>query len=131
MQRRNAIAPPPEELAGADLSIDYVSPVARAQKSQQVFNFYRFLEQMMPLANIKPEILDNINGDETFRWAHATLDAPTQTLVDKKEMEASRQQRAQQMQQQEQAAAEQQQAETMNTMAQGMGNMAGALKNGQ
>jgi len=131
MQRRSSLEPPPEDLANAELSIDYVSPVARAQKSQQVFNFYRFLEQMMPLANIKPEILDNINGDETFRWAHATLDAPTQTLVDKETMEQTRQQRAQQQEAMQAQANEQQQAETMNTMAQGMRNMAGATNEGQ
>lgn len=128
--RREAIEQPPEELQGAELTIDYVSPVARAQKAQQVFNFYRFLEQMMPLANIKPEILDNLAGDETFRWAHATLDAPTQTLVAKEQMEQTRQQRAQEMQAQQQAAMEQQQATTLKDTSAAAANMAGAMNNG-
>ena len=71
MTRRQLLPVPPEELQGIDLNVDYISPVARAQKSTAVFNFTRLMENMIPLANIKPEILDNIDPDGTIRWAHA------------------------------------------------------------
>jgi hypothetical protein len=101
--RRDLLPPPPADLEGVNLSIDYVSPVARAQKAQTVFNFGRLLEQMIPLANIKPEMFDNIDADATFRWAHAALDGPMETLVDEEKMEEIRQARAEQQQQMVQA----------------------------
>lgn len=96
--RRNLLPDAPAELEGVNLAIDYVSPVARAQKAQTIFNFSRLLEQMMPLANIKPEMFDNIDADATLRWAHATLDAPMETLSTPEVVEQLRTQRAQQQQ---------------------------------
>lgn len=99
LARRRMLPEPPAEMEGQQLRVDYVTQVARAQKSQQVFNFARFMEQMIPLANIKPEIFDNIDADTTLRWAHATLDAPVETLLPADAVEEVRQQRAQQEQQ--------------------------------
>ena len=96
--RRNLLPEAPSELEGINLAIDYVSPVARAQKAQTIFNFSRLLEQMMPLANIKPEMFDNIDADATLRWAHATLDAPMETLSPPEAVQQLREQRAQQQQ---------------------------------
>ena len=117
MLRRNELPEAPPELEGVKLNVDYISPVARAQKSQAVFNFTRFLEQMVPLANVKPEIFDNIDADGTFRWAHGTLDAPTETLVDPEQVQQSREQRAQEQQQMQEAAMMQQQATTAKDMS--------------
>ena len=106
MMRRQAIAEAPPEIQGGPLKVEYVSPVARAQKAQQIFNFSRFLEQMIPLAQLKPEIFDNLNADGAFRWAHGTLDAPMETLMPEEGVAQVRQQRqeqAEQMQQVEQA----------------------------
>ena len=117
MLRRNELPEAPPELEGVKLNVDYISPVARAQKSQAVFNFTRFLEQMVPLADVKPEIFDNIDADGTFRWAHGTLDAPTETLVDPEQVQQSREQRAQEQQQMQEAAMMQQQATTAKDMS--------------
>lgn len=105
MTRRNIIMPAPSELEGQELSVDYVSPVIRAQKAQLVFNFGRLMEMMGPLIQAKPEIFDNIDADQTYRWAHETLDAPMETLLDTEQVQATRQQRQQQMEQQQQAEA--------------------------
>jgi len=117
MLRRGELPQAPQELEGVDLQIDYVSPIARAQKSTLVFNFSRFLEQMTPLAQMKPEIFDNIDADATFRWAHKTLDAPMETLVDAKKVQENRQAQQQAMAEQQQMAAAQQQAGTMKDMS--------------
>jgi hypothetical protein len=85
-------------LQGKTLRIDYVSPVARAQKTQQLFSFSRLIETMSPLAQIKPEIFDNLNADGTVRWAHKLLDAPAETLHSEEEVAQSRNARAQQQQ---------------------------------
>lgn len=116
--RRNLLPQPPSDLEGINLAIDYVSPVARAQKAQTIFNFSRFLEQMMPLANIKPEMFDNLDADATLRWAHATLDAPTETLVSPDEVEQVRAQRQQQEQAMIDAQEQQQNAAAAKDFAQ-------------
>ena len=78
---------------------------------------------MTPLAQMKPEIFDNINADATFRWAHKTLDAPMETLVDAKQVAEERQQRQQAMQQQQEAMAAQQQAGTLKDVSQAAKNV--------
>jgi hypothetical protein len=98
MMRRKMLPPPPQSVQGRGMRIDYVSPVARAQKTQQLFSFTRLLESIVPLANIKPEIFDNLNGDGTLRWAHKLLDAPMETLYSADEVAKTRQAKAQQAQ---------------------------------
>ena len=136
MMRRKELPPVPQELEGIDLQLDYVSPVARAQKAQAVFNFSRFMEQMIPLANVKPEIFDNIDADATFRWAHKTLDAPVETLTNPDQVQEIRQQKAEQMQQMEERGAMAQDAATAKDMAKaakdvGMEEMVGGALGGQ
>ena len=136
MMRRKELPPVPQELEGIDLQLDYVSPVARAQKAQSVFNFSRFMEQMIPLANVKPEIFDNIDAEATFRWAHKTLDAPVETLTNPDQVQEIRQQKAEQMQQMEERGAMAQDAATAKDMAKaakdvGMEEMVGGALGGQ
>ena len=87
------------------------------------------------LANVKPEIFDNINADATFRWAHKTLDAPVETLTTADEVKKQREAKQQQMQEQQEAMAMQQQAATAKDMAKaakdaGMEEQMGGALNG-
>jgi hypothetical protein len=123
MNRRGELPQPPSDVEGVDLQIDYVSPVARAQKSTLVFNFARFLEQMGPLTQMKPEVFDNIDADATFRWAHKTLDAPMETLIDAEKVKENRQAQQEAMQKQQQAETAQQAAGTMKDMSQAAKNV--------
>ena len=128
LTRRGQLPMAPTEFEGQQLAVDYVTPVARAQKAQLVFNLSRFLEQMVPLANLKPEMLDNLDFDATFRWAHSTLDAPMMTLTNMESMAQQRQQRAQQVQammEQEQANAQAAQIKDLGAANQSLSNAAG------
>ena len=107
MTRRRLIPEPPALLQGMDMKIEYVSPIARAQKTNQMFTITRLFESISPLLQIKPELLDNMNVDETFRYFHHLLDAPPQILNEKEEVEQVRQER----QEQQQAMAEAEQAQ--------------------
>ena len=107
MTRRRLIPEPPALLQGMDMKIEYVSPIARAQKTNQMFTITRLFESMSPLLQIKPELLDNMNVDETFRYFHHLLDAPPLILNEKEEVEQVRQER----QEQQQAMAEAEQAQ--------------------
>ena len=128
LMRRGQLPMAPTEFEGQQLAIDYVTPVARAQKAQLVFNLSRFLEQMVPLANLKPEMLDNLDFDATFRWAHSTLDAPVMTLANQEKMQQERQVRQQQQQammEQEQANAQAAQIKDLGAANQSLSNAAG------
>ena len=94
------------------------------------------MEQMIPLANVKPEIFDNIDADATFRSAHKTLDAPVETLTNPDQVQEIRQQKAEQMQQMEERGAMAQDAATAKDIAKaakdvGMEEMVGGALGGQ
>ena len=109
LSRRRLIPEAPSELEGMEMKIEYVSPIAKAQKSNQMFTITRLFESMAPLLQVKPELLDNMNVDETFRYFHHLLDAPPQILNEKEQVEQERQARQeaqQQMMEAEQAKME-------------------------
>lgn len=96
MLRRGRIPPIPSQLQGQIIDIDYVSPVAKAQKSSQLFNVTRMFEALAPLANIKPTMFDNVNEDGLYRWIHELLDAPMSSMKSPKAVALQRQQRERQ-----------------------------------
>ncbi len=63
------IEEPPEELLlnGGEYDIEYESPLALAQKAQAGLGVMRTIEAIMPLSEIKPEVLDLINWDEAVK----------------------------------------------------------------
>jgi len=52
--------PPPEILAGHILDVEYVSPIASAQRMEEANSLMRALSSVGPLLETNPEILDNI-----------------------------------------------------------------------
>lgn len=66
--RAGALPPVPQVMidAGAELKIEYESPMTRAMKAEEAAGFYRTVEAVMPVAQVKPEVLD------TFDWEKAT-----------------------------------------------------------
>jgi len=109
MSRKKMLPDPPSIIQGEDMKIIYTSPLARAQKSSQLMTITRLFESMAPLYQAKPELLDNMNTDETFRFFHHLLDAPAKILNTEEEVEQTRQERQEQqeaMMQAEQAKME-------------------------
>tara|TARA_Y100000401_G_scaffold117424_1_gene126174 strand:+ start:2416 stop:4044 length:1629 start_codon:yes stop_codon:yes gene_type:complete len=118
MARKKMIPPAPSQIEGMDMKIDYTSPIAKAQKSSQVFSVTRLFESMAPLFQAKPEILDLMNADETMRYFHHLLDAPPQILHEQEQVEQMRQERAQQQQEMMRAQQEQEAAKSQVDLAQ-------------
>jgi len=103
----------PDSLAGETFRVRYQSPLARAQKLEDVTAIERLTMLAGTMAQQgKPEVLDLIDGDESMRIAGDGLGAPAKVLRDAKSLAAFRKQRAE-AQQQEQAQAQQQQLQTM------------------
>jgi Bacteriophage head to tail connecting protein len=104
----------PQSLQGTTFRVRFQSPLARAQKMENVQAMERLalIAQNLAAAG-KGEALDLLDGDEILRESAEALGAPDKALKDEKAVAAYRQAK------QEQAQAEQQQAQQaeMQTMA--------------
>lgn len=58
------LPPPPQELAGMDLNVEYVSILAQAQKALGVTGIERVVSFAGNLAGIYPDIVDKLNLDQ-------------------------------------------------------------------
>jgi hypothetical protein len=66
LMRSESLPPPPEELQGQELKVEYISLLAQAQKvigTQAVDSAVQFAASM---ASLWPEVLDKINADEAL-----------------------------------------------------------------
>ena len=92
MLRENMLATPPEVIQGVDVDIEYVSPLARAQKSSSLNSTIKALEVLMPLAQSLP-VSDHIDPDGLVRHITESLGVPKTTLRSQREVDETRQQR--------------------------------------
>lgn len=98
------LSPPPEELQGADLEVEFVSMLAQAQRAIGVNGTDRWTASLGQLAAIKPEVLDRIDVDH---WAEAYADmlgVDPEMLVAGEKAALVRQERAKQAQIAQQSA---------------------------
>lgn len=91
-------APPPELLERPALKVEYVSPLARAQKASEAGAIMRTIEAVTPIASVKPEVWDNFDPDELARGLADGFALPAKMQRDRRDVEALRQQRLAQSQ---------------------------------
>jgi hypothetical protein len=104
----------PESLGGEVFAIRYLSPLARAQKMDEVTAIERTAAFAGQLAEMgMSEALDLIDSDESIRIAADALGTPSKALRDTKALAAYRKGRAEAQEQ----AAQQAQAQQVQTMA--------------
>lgn len=110
MVEAGIVPPPPEEIAGMELNVEFVSVLAQAQRSVATSSIDRFIGNLGAVAQYKPEVLDKLDAD---KWADEYADmlgVNPNILVPKDRVDAIREQRAQAAQAQQQAAAIEQMA---------------------
>jgi hypothetical protein len=118
--KNNKLPPIPEELGDQDVEIEYVSPLAKAQKSQELSSVMRGIEIFGSMQNIAP-VFDYIDIDGLVSHIQEVLGLPAKIMRSKAEV----QQRQQQKQQQEM---EQMQLQQAQQVAESAGKVAPALK---
>jgi hypothetical protein len=104
MVRKNIFPPAPEIISGRDVEIEYVSPLAKAQKSTELQSIIRGIEIMGQLANVAP-VFDYINFDNLVKHLTNIIGIPQKVLKTNSEVLAEReakQEQAQQMQEMQQ-----------------------------
>nr|WP_081054094.1 portal protein [Burkholderia vietnamiensis] len=101
--RAGVFPPPPDSLGGQNFAVQYQSPLARAQKLEEVSAIERLMGDVTVIAQVKPEALDNIDGDEAVRLTAKNLGVPDsivrtsdQVTQYRKQKQADAQQQAQQ-----------------------------------
>jgi hypothetical protein len=96
--RNNQFAPAPDFLSGQDIEIEYVSPLAKAQKSTELSSITRAIEILGSLANVAP-VFDYINFDALVKHVADLVGVPQKVLKLQSQVNAEREQAAQQQQQ--------------------------------
>jgi hypothetical protein len=100
--RRGFLPPPPPEIGGAEMKVEYISLLAQAQKLAGTQGIGAFVDFVGQLSTIKPEVLDKINGDQTVE-EYAEMIGVTPTVVNSEEEAlVIRQVRVEQQQRQQQ-----------------------------
>ena len=114
--RKNLFPQAPEFLAGKDVEIEYVSPLAKAQKSTELQAIMRGIEIMGSLANVAP-VFDYVNFDKLVKHLMDIVGVPQKILKPQSQVNAERQQKQQQQEQMQQMQQLQQVAEAGGKVA--------------
>ena len=109
MMKAGIVPPPPEELQGTELRIQYISILAQAQQSVGIAGIDRLTGFVGSLAAVKPEVIDKIDFDQTVDEYGAMLGVSPKIIRSDDDVEAIRTGRAEQ----EQAAQQQEQLAQM------------------
>lgn len=123
MFRAGSFLPPPAELAGAELDIEYEGPLARAQRSGDFTALQEGLAIAAGISQYDEEAMDLIDTDQVVEYAWDVTGNPARLLRDKRHVKQIRESRAQAAQQQAANANAQEQADVANTSAQAMATM--------
>ena len=71
MVEAGIVPPPPEELQGMELNVEFVSMLAQAQRAVATNGVDRFVGNLGAVAQFKPDVLDKFDADQ---WADAYAD---------------------------------------------------------
>jgi len=125
LNRKKLLPPVPTELKGVDVDIVYSSQIAKVQKINEANNFLRGIQAAGQLLGVKPELLDNIDGDKAVRYILRAYSAPEIAIAKESTIRDTRAARAKAQQEQVEMQKSQAGAETLNKMAPMMGQIAG------
>ncbi len=79
--RAGKIDQPPKELTGEDdIDIEYTGPMARAQRSDKIAAIEQHLQAVMAVAEVFPELRDQVDQNKTGRLLAALRGAPVEIL---------------------------------------------------
>ena len=99
--RNNMLPQAPEFLSGRDVEIEYVSPLAKAQKSTELQSIMRAVEILGSLANVAP-VFDYVNFDNLVKHLADIVGVPQKILKTQSQVNAERQQAQPQQQEMQQ-----------------------------
>lgn len=100
LMRAGQLPPPPEEIRGRMVSVEYISPLAKALKAAEGKATMQWIAEVGQLAQFDPDVLDNVDTDRAAFVLGEALGRPPEVQRDPREVAARRQARAGAVQQQ-------------------------------
>ncbi len=95
MESLGEIPPPPDEIAGRDLKVEYISIMAQAQKLVGLGGIERFTNYVGGIAGLHPAILDKVDGDQLVDYYGDLTSIPPGIVRSDDEAKGIREQQAQ------------------------------------
>jgi hypothetical protein len=95
LTRARRIPPPPPEMSGQAMRIEFVSPFAKALKLAKARGATQLAQTALSLKELFPDIADNLNGDNLIATIHDGVSSDPSLIRDPREVQAMRQARAQ------------------------------------
>lgn len=117
--RAGQIPPPPPETNGVSLEPEYLSAAAMAQKAAEGTAIMRLVQDLGPLAGVKPRLIDRISDDDLVELLAEARGVPARVLMTREQADAQAQARAE-------AEAQAQQMQMMREGAGAARDLAGA-----
>lgn len=114
MARAGILPPPPPEIAGHDIQIEFISMLSTAQAAAATSGIERLLQIAGGLAGVDPAVMDNIDIDFTLDKYSSLMNNDPRMIRSPQQLALIRQQR----QQQQQAEADAERAEKLAQGAQ-------------
>src|SRR5690606_7335223 len=115
--RAEVLPPPPKELQGSQLKIEYTSILAVAQRAVTAGTIERFSGFVGNIVAGDPRVIDKVDLDQTIDQYSEALGVPASIVRSDQEVEQIRDQRARQEQAAQAAAAGQQTADMLKTLS--------------
>jgi hypothetical protein len=81
MYRNGLIPPPPMEIQGMDVKVQYISVLAQAQKMTGTTAINQVIQFIMSAAQANPAILDNVDWDEAAQEYAEMLGIPAKVMA--------------------------------------------------
>jgi hypothetical protein len=113
-----ALPPAPQELAGMDLAVEFISMLAQAQRAIGTNSIDRFVGTLGTVAELKPEVLDKFDSDSWADVYSDSLGIDPKLIVASDKVAMIRQARANAQATQEKIAAAQQASVAAKNVAQ-------------
>lgn len=100
--RAGVFPPPPDSMQAAHFNVRYISPLARAQKLEDVTAIERLGANVAQLSQVSPDVVDLVDTDEATRVVADALGVPAKVIRLTADVTSLRDQRAKAQQQQAQ-----------------------------
>ena len=117
MIEADLLPPPPPEMQGMELNVEFVSMLAQAQRAIGTNSVDRFVANLGVVAQMKPDVLDKFDPDQWVDSYSDMLGVDPKLIVANDQVAVIRNSRLKAQAAQAQQAAMQQQAATMKDMA--------------
>ena len=117
MARNNMLPPPPEDVQGLDLKVEYISLLAQAQRAIGVSSINQLVGYVGGIAQLKPDIIDKIDFDQSIDEVGSMLGVPARVVRSDDAVLEIRDNRAADAAAEQQQAASAQAAENAKTLS--------------